>query len=200
MVSLAEFGGEIDDRDVRERVIGSRRLQKAFRQMEEILCSEQDVSADHGDRPWLVSVHRARDVIEELLAEGPSAMTVADMGDMAGDLEQHRYGHEQLATVSGDPGGLAADIGMLALRVEVPRHSIQLEQPGRVEDRRPPHGSDASHSCTARERCFATSGARCLSSAPRVTKSPRPPRNASVPAMSRSPSGVIRDPPPDSSR
>ena len=113
MIPFAELGCEIDDRNISEGIIRTRLLQKASGQVDEVLRPEQDILVDRHNRPRTVLIDGLLNVFEELFAEGSATIAVADVRDMAGDLEQDRHGHEQVAASVDDAGGFFRTSGVL---------------------------------------------------------------------------------------
>ena len=114
------------------------------------------------------------------------------MGNVIRDFKQDRNGNKQFTAIAVDVACNFNNASGSRCLV-VARDSIQFEQPRRIEDDQIAQDSDSSHSRVISARFSVNSGVRCFSSRPVVTKSPRPPRKASVPAISRSPSEVTRD-------
>ena len=93
---------EIDDRDVREGVVLSRRLQKPVDQPDEVLRPEQDVLAGGNDRSRTETVDGLLDIVAESFIQSAAATPVPDMCDVAGDLELElpRFGGQLMAFAS----------------------------------------------------------------------------------------------------
>ena len=133
---------QVDDGDVRKGVSHRGCFRKTSRQINKVLRSQQDVVIAQGryNRPRCFFRQRANDVVAVLFDELAASISVANMHDVVGYLEQHWNGYEHSSLCCAFR--LFDNVPMPFL-FRVAGYLVQLKQPRGVEDGDVRHDTDS---------------------------------------------------------